>query len=166
MNLMPLPNISAGAQNNIVTHLVGTTHDSQNMARIDYNRSDKTRITGRYSWFYGQFGSPSIFGPIAGNSESNGGLSQSVMGDYSRLISPTFTADVRGGFSRLAIQQHCWNQADTATQVGLTGINSGTILGATEWDSGLPTINVSGPVGGYTEGGCGQWARERRRLTW
>jgi hypothetical protein len=158
MNLMPLPNNGSGPVNNLVAHTIGTTHDSQNMARIDYNKSEKTRITGRYSWFYGQFGSPSIYGPIAGNSESNGGLSQSVLGDYSRLISPTFTADVRGGFSRLAIQEHCWNQANTADEAGLTGINTGTILGHSVWTTGLPVIYVDGPVGGYTEGGCNQWA--------
>jgi len=141
--------------NNFVVARSAIYDKNQYNGRIDYNKSSRTTIFGRYSLFRSFFNTPTFFGEIAGGRPlggiPNSGVSptqtQNFSGAYSVIMSPTFFAEVRGGYSRLRIDSHDQSYGiNVADQVGIPGIN------INQYSSGLPSINIGGPVSTFFVG--------------
>jgi len=157
MALVPQPNQNANnvSPSNNYFGLLPFTKDTDSFdVKMDYNVSDKGRLTGRLS-----FARPVVFqAPIFGDA---GGFAQGAFQgtaiqktystgiNYDRIISPTLVSEFRVGVA------HYHNDAfpsdygqNTATTLGIPGVN------IDQWTSGMPAININGgfstPIVGYS----------------
>ncbi len=74
LNLLPLPNISTGTDNNYVGTVKETFNQNWADTRGDWNITDSDKFFVRYSYFSTLLSNPPLFGQIAGG-PSQGGLS-------------------------------------------------------------------------------------------
>jgi Carboxypeptidase regulatory-like domain len=158
MGLLPGTNETyklASPSNNYFGLLPYTKTTDSFDTKLDYNISDKDRLTGRFS-----FSKPVIFqqplfgsiggGPAQGAFEGTGTQKTYVAGvNYDRIISSTLVAEVR-----LAVS-HYHNEAlpssygsNDATNIGIPGVN------ISQFTSGMVGINIgdgiSNPMLGYS----------------
>ena len=157
MGLLPSTNESykiASPSNNYFALLPFTKTTDSFDTKIDYNITDKDRLTGRFS-----FSRPVIFqAPLFGNAggaaqgafEGTGTQKTYVSGlNYDRIVSPTLVAEVR-----LAVS-HYHNEAqptdygsNDAQNLGIPGVN------ISQFTSGMVGIQIndgfSNPVVGYS----------------
>ena len=157
MGLLPSTNESfnlASPSNNYFALLPFTKTTDSFDAKLDYNITDKDRLTGRFS-----FSRPVIFqAPLFGNAggaaqgafEGTGTQKTYVSGiNYDRIVSPTLVAEVR-----LAVS-HYHNEAqptdygsNDAENLGIPGVN------ISQFTSGMVGIQIndgfSNPVVGYS----------------
>jgi hypothetical protein len=159
MELIPLPNIGTGLNNNYAASGSEVFNTDSWDARYDYNLTEKDKIFVRYSMLHsdldvppllGIAGGPSVTGTLAG--EKCKTLSQNVALDYTRTISPTLLTEFRFGAVRFRLDGYQYDSnLQTNNKVGILGINDGTPL-----NDGLATIVVGGPYTafylGATEG--------------
>ncbi len=149
--LLPAPNQSFNAANPVNNYFAALpftkNYDSVD-GKIDYNISDKDRLSGRFS-----FQKPVVFqAPLFGNAGGDGpggafmgtGTQKTYSAgiNYNRTISPTLITEVRVGVA------HYHNEAfpsdfgtNDATALGIPGVN----LASDPVTSGIVGINVNGP---------------------
>lgn len=149
--LLPAPNQSFNAANPVNNYFAALpftkNYDSVD-GKIDYNISDKDRLSGRFS-----FQKPVVFqAPLFGNAGGDGpggafmgtGTQKTYSAgiNYNRTISPTLITEVRVGVA------HYHNEAfpsdfgtNDATALGIPGVN----LASDPFTSGIVGINVNGP---------------------
>jgi outer membrane receptor protein involved in Fe transport len=157
--LLPEPNISGATDNNYAISRPAFFNQNQFNTRLDYFVTSKTVIFGKFSYFGAKFFTDNVFGPVAGgpplggvpNSGNSFDHDKSTMVDYQHTYSPTLLQDARFSFSRINIQElQLDSNLDSATTFGIPDINLGTV-----YTSGLPTLNVPGPFGGFSMGDQG-----------
>ena len=154
---------TAGSTNgtNYVNNYVGTASTrfdtNQYSARMDAFLTDKTRAFVRYIYFGSDLYAPGVYGQLAGGASlgvgggvggDSVGNNQDVAANYSHIFSPDLLFDARFGWSRYGVNNlQPDDHLNTDTQVGLSGINDGSLT-----QSGLSTININGP-GSLSMGG-------------
>jgi outer membrane receptor protein involved in Fe transport len=157
--LLPDPTTPNVADNNYTISRPGIFDQNQADGRLDFFASPKTLVFGKFSYFHAHFLTNNVFGVLGGgpplggvpNSGDSTDDVYSGMVNYQRTFSSTLQQDFRFAFSRIDIQELQLDAAfDTATKVGIPDINLGTV-----YTSGLPTLTVSGPTGGFTMGDIG-----------
>ncbi len=155
LNLMPLPNINSGTDNNYVGNVKEQFNQNNYDTRFDWNMSDSNKAFARYSFFDSHLDNPPLFGAIA-DGPAQGGLSPEKADssahlaalNYIHTFSPTFLTEFRAGYSRFYLSALQYDAGlTTDTKVGLNGINTGDPI-----NGGLAGINVNGPVGTWFMG--------------
>jgi hypothetical protein len=154
--LIPNPNqpFSTAAPNNNYFALLPFTKDS-NLAdgKVDWNISDKDRVSGRFSFQRPVIYQAPIFGVAGGN--ANGGFQGTgIQKTYSSGINwthsftPTLLNELRFGVAHYRNQaQQSDYGTNASTAIGIPGIN------ISEFNSGLVGIGISGftsPLVGYS----------------
>jgi len=155
LNLLPLPNISTGTDNNYVGNVKEKFNQNWADTRGDWNITDADKFFVRYSYFSTLLSNPPLFGQVAGG-PSQGGLSPENANssahhaamNYIHTFGPSLLAEFRAGYSRfnLAALQYDSN-LQTNNDVGIPGINTGQAI-----TGGLAGITIGGPVGSYFMG--------------
>jgi Carboxypeptidase regulatory-like domain len=154
--LLPLPTNPTALDSNFATSGSGAFNQNQFSSRIDYNRSNKTTLFGRYSFFQSSYDIPSAFGDLAGGPPLGGNITSGFQGsrtnsavaNYARVLSPSLVTDLRFAFARITMHNTTRNGTErTADDVGLPGINTGS-----ELTNGLPQFDIGGPVGTFSFG--------------
>jgi outer membrane receptor protein involved in Fe transport len=157
--LLPEPNNGSAADNNFVISRPGIFNQNQTNGRLDYYVTPKTVIFGKYSYFQSKFFTDNVFGAVGGgpalggipNSGDSGTHTNSFMVDYQHTFSPSLLHDFRFSFSRLIITELQLDaDSDTANQVGIPDINTGTI-----YTTGLPQFDINGPTSNFSMGDFG-----------
>jgi outer membrane receptor protein involved in Fe transport len=157
--LLPTPTDPTAADNNYVISRPGIFDQNQTNGRVDYYVTPKTVVFGKYSYFKSKFFTNNVFGNIGGgpplggipNSGDSGTHTNSFMVDYQHTFSPSLLHDFRFSFSKLIITELQLDAgSDTANQVGIPNINTGTI-----YTTGLPEFDISGPTTGFSMGDFG-----------
>jgi hypothetical protein len=157
LKLLPEPNQSfnqAKPSNNYFALLPFQKNTDFTDGKVDYNITDKDRLSARFS-----FQRPSIFqapifgnagGPAQGAFEGTGVQKTYSEGlDYDHVFSPTFLMELRLGSAHYhnTAQQSDYGKADS-TAVGIPGIN------VSPFTSGLVGITINGgfsnPILGYS----------------
>ncbi len=153
--LVPLPNLPfnvANPSNNYFALLPFTKDTTFTDTKIDYNMTDKDRLSGRFSFQRPVIYQAPIFGlaggPAAGAFEGTGIQRTYSTGiNWNHVFSPTFLGELRVGVA------HYHNEAQNSdygtpasTNIGIPGVN---VSGFT---SGLVTVNgpFSNPMVGYS----------------
>ena len=123
--------------------------------KMDWNKGDKDRISGRFSYARPVVFQAPIFGAEAGGFAQGAFQGTSVQKTYSvglnydRVISPTLVAEFRAGVA------HYHNDALASDY----GVNENTLLGIPganidQWTSGIASITINGgfstPIVGYS----------------
>jgi len=123
--------------------------------KMDFNKSDKDRISGRFSYARPVTFQAPIFGSEGGGFAQSAFQGTSIQKTYSvglnydRVISPTLVAEFRAGVA------HYHNDALPSDY----GVNKNTELGIPganidQWTSGIASININGgfstPIVGYS----------------
>jgi hypothetical protein len=150
LGLVPMPTDPSLTDNNFDISGVGAYNMNQYTARIDYNHSAKTRLTGKFALMRAFYNSVNAYGVDAGGPTLGGdgkatASTSSMMVDYLRVISPAFMVDTRFGFTHELIAMHALDEGvRVADQVGIPGINTGAVN-----TSGMPEIDIAGPVGSW-----------------
>jgi hypothetical protein len=149
--LVPGPNQTfnaAAPSNNYFAALpFHKTQDSVD-AKIDYNISDKDRLSGRFSFQRPVVFQAPLFGSAGGDGPGGAFMGTGIQKTYStginydRVISPTLLTEVRVGVA------HYNNKAypsdfgtNDATALGIPGVN----LASDPYTSGIVGINLNGP---------------------
>jgi outer membrane receptor protein involved in Fe transport len=149
--LVPAPNQSfnpANPVNNYFAALPFTKNYNSVDAKIDYNITDKDRLSGRFSFqrpvvfqapLFGDAGGPGPGGAFMGTGVQK---TYSTGINYNRTISPTLIMEARVGVA------HYHNDAfpsdfgsNAASDLGIPGVN----LASDPFTSGIVGINVNGP---------------------
>jgi len=158
LGLVPNPNQSfsvSAPNNNYYAVLPFSKHQDSVDAKIDYNISDKDRITGRFSFqrpvedqapLFGSAGGPGPGGAFMGTGVQK---TYSTGINYNRTLSPTLLTEVRVGvahYNNVAYPSDFGTNASTA--IGIPGVN----LASDPFTSGLVGINgpFSNPMVGYS----------------
>jgi len=159
MALLPEPTNPNATDNNYTISRPATFDENQFNTRVDFFATPKTVIFGKFSYFKATFFTNNIFGAIGGGPALGGAVNSgdsytktySTMADYQHTFSPSLLHDFRFALSRELIQELQLDAtSDTATQVGIPDINTGTI-----YTTGLPQLSITGPVGGFSMGDFG-----------
>lgn len=155
MNLLPLPNINQTANNNYDGPVGETFNANEFDIRNDWTFSDRNRFFARYSYFKTYLDTPPLFG--AGDGPTYGDLSpevahtlsQQAAVNFTHILTPTLTTELRAGFVRFSISALQSDSAlDTNNQVGIPNINvSGNPL-----TGGLAGMTIDGPDGAWGMG--------------
>ncbi|SPE22583.1 Cna B domain protein [Candidatus Sulfopaludibacter sp. SbA3] len=149
--LVPAPNQSynpSSPSNNYFAALpFRKTQDSVD-AKIDYNISDKDRLSGRFSFQRPVVFQAPLFGTAGGDGPGGAFMGTGIQKTYSvglnynRVITPTLLTEVRIGVA------HYHNDAqpsdfgtNDATNLGIPGVN----LSSDPFTSGIVGINLNGP---------------------
>jgi hypothetical protein len=123
--------------------------------KMDFNKSDKDRISGRLSYARPVVSQAPIFGAVAGGFAQGAFQGTSIQKTYStglnydRVISPTLVAEFRIGVA------HYHNDALPSDYGTMENTNLG-IPGANidQWTSGIASVNINGgfstPIVGYS----------------
>lgn len=121
--------------------------------KMDYNMSEKDRLSGRFSYARPVVYQAPIFGDSGGFAQGafqGTSIQKTYSGgvNYNRIFSPTLISEFRIGIA------HYHNDAlptdygqNTATALGIPGVN------IDQWTSGIPSININGfstPIVGYS----------------
>jgi hypothetical protein len=137
LNLIPLPN--AGTVNGVGRYIgSGTVQFNTNQydSRVDWVMNDKNRIFFRYDGFFSNINSPAIFGNIAGGPSVDPaygpgistGANHNGSASYNHVFSPTLLMNLRYSYYRYQINVLPTDYGtNTATAVGIPGINLGTL---------------------------------------
>jgi hypothetical protein len=154
--LLPLPN-APGTQQNYKISRPATFGQDQFDTRVDFFATSKTVMFGKFTYFKANFNTPTAYGVAGGGNpitsgSSNAGLSsdhdKSAMFDYQHTFSSSLLTDARFAFTRLIISELQPDYTtDAASAAGIPNINLGTV-----YTSGLPSIQVSDPLTGFTMG--------------
>jgi hypothetical protein len=157
LSMLPMPNAGpAGAVNNNYNATGSQAINSgQYDMKVDHYLSDRLRYFVRYSLGNYDTNAPAAFGSQGGGPSLSGlGFSgvanvrnQNVVGSLSNTFSPSLIADLRIGYSRYRVTQTSADNSDTATKVGIPGVN---LTGRTD-TNGLPGFLVPGN-GGFNMG--------------
>ncbi len=150
-SLVPMPNqgfSTSAPVNNYFAALPFSKNSDSVDTKIDYNMTDKDRLTGRFSFsrpvvfqapLFGDAGGPGPGGAFMGTGTQK---TYSVGLNYNRSISPTLLTEVRVGVA------HYHNAAypsdfgtNAADSLGIPGVN----LAADPFTSGIVGINLGGP---------------------
>lgn len=104
-NFYPLPNaagVGPAQTNNYIGVVTTTDHITQWLGRVDYVMSDKNRIYTSFGKTSETIYSPGVFTGILANGTSYPGQNNTIHGvaDWTSMISPTLTLDVRLGYAR------------------------------------------------------------------
>lgn len=141
---IPLPNI--GTNTYLGTGSVKSNSDQYD-ARVDWNISPNDRLFFRYDRFRDNIGSPAIFGilggpsfsPVYGPGNSHGQNHNGAI-NWNHIFGPTWLLNLRYSYFRYQIDNLPVDYGtNTATQVGIPGINLGTAD-----TTGLPNFNLNG----------------------
>jgi hypothetical protein len=158
LNLLPAPNeaFNEGSPSNNYYGAPPFTKDTTSFdTKIDYNITDKDRLSGRLSFAEPNIYQAPIFGPEAGGDangafESTGSQKTYSSGlNYNHVFSPTFLTELRFGvayYHSSAIPSD-YGSAD-ATKIGIPGVN------ISQFTSGQAQITINGgysnPLIGYS----------------
>jgi len=134
--------------NNYIASASTKFDPAQYTARVDDYLSDKTRMFARYIILRSNLSAPGVYGIAGGPSAGAGGVggistgnNQDLSANITHLFSSHLLFDARFGYSHYGITAR---QPDANTQlddqVGLTGINNGSID-----QGGLSIISIGGP---------------------
>ena len=156
--LVPNPNqsfnVSAPSNNYYAVLPFRKTQDSVD-AKIDYNISDRDRLSGRFSFqrpvvfqapLFGTAGGPGPGGAFMGTGTQK---TYSTGINYNRTISPTLLAEVRVGvahYNNVAYPSDFGT--NDSTNIGIPGVN----LASDPFTSGLVGVNINGPFSNPTVG--------------
>ena len=142
--LLPAPNVASSSGTNNYFALLPFHKDANSFdAKIDYNLSDKDRISGRFSYTKPNVFQAPVFGSIAGgpaqgNFEGVGVQTTYSTGiNYDRIFSPSLITEFRVGLAHY----HSTAQAsdygtDSSTTLGIPGVNIGPFY------SGIVGVNI------------------------
>ena len=127
--------------------------------RVDLFATNKTLVFGKFSYFRSHLFTNNVFGEVGGG-PALGGIpnsgdatthTYSAMADYQKTFSPSLLQDFRFSFSRFVISDLQLDAGhNTADQVGIPNVNLGDFN-----TTGLPTLNIDGPVGTFSMGDVG-----------
>ncbi len=155
LSRLPMPT-GTGDEMNYRKVASAALDQNQMSSRVDYNMSGESRLFARYSLFRASYDIPGVFGDLGGDPMGGGVIpgnhgseTHSGVINYTRVISPTWLADVRFAIAReemFAVPKDVAKR--TADEVGIPGINTGT-----QFTNGLPAFNIGGNVGGFWFGG-------------
>lgn len=166
LSYIPLPNLP-GLTNNYQGTTTTVQTNNQFDVKVDDQRSDKDRISVRYSYQRPKIVDPGIFGIHGG--PSNGGfnsvgIDNTHQGElnYTRSFSPSLLAEFRFGISRYRNDAKTTDYGTNASQdVGISGVN------VEPFTSGLTTVNInngySNPMLGFS--GSLPWVRTETDFT-
>ncbi|MGH9665375.1 MAG: TonB-dependent receptor domain-containing protein, partial [Bryobacteraceae bacterium] len=152
MALLPGPNQASASGTNNYFALLPFTKDTTSLdAKLDYNLSDKDRLSGRFSFARPVVFQAPVFGTVAGgpaqsNFEGTGIQRTYSSGlNYNRVFTPTLLSEFRVGVA------HYHNEAlnsdygtNSSDQLGIPGVNIGPFF------SGMVGINI----GSFYSGQC------------
>jgi len=161
LKLIPLPNapgrLNGTVDNYVASGIEGFDKDSFDV-RVDFRKSEKLSMFGRYSFADFSRNGPTAFG-AGGGSElvSLGGSSkvrnQSVAYGFDYTWSSTLVTDFRFGFFRYKVTVLPFDFGkNTASDAGVKGLNnddfsSGLFAGFIKGNSGVPDINFGSGLG-------------------
>jgi hypothetical protein len=119
--------------------------------RIDWNLSNKWKITGRYGFMPYNITQPTIFGPILTGSPNNFqfGHSTAVAVAATWIASPSFVVDANWGytFAHMILNPPSVDKKLGSDYLGIPGTNLGDLPHA----GGMPQFNITNYTGyGYT----------------
>ena len=155
LGLIPAPNAPGrdnGTRDNYVASGLESFDGDAFDVRIDGKVTNNLNMFGRYSFAEFERNGPTAFGDGGGQElVSLGGISkvrnQSIAYGFDYTWSSTLVTDFRFGFFKYKVNVLPFDFGqDTATQVGVTGLN------LDEFSSGLFAGFVNGPVGGFNFG--------------
>jgi Carboxypeptidase regulatory-like domain len=160
--LLPHANVSQATQNNYLGSGTSNFSTDEIDERVDWNFSDKDKIFESYSYMWSLFANPSVFGVEAGGPSIAGGnastahsWNQLLSINYTHAFTPTFLAELRGGFARFYLNEYQNDVGlETNDKVGIPNINDGTTI-----TDGVAAIEVAGPVGSFAMGTQGSVPR-------
>jgi hypothetical protein len=136
----PLPT-SSGLNQNLINSNPGSITGDQGDAKVDWNRSEKDRIFGRYS--QSQISNPSTNSvPFYYNSFANYPTHNGVL-DWTRTISPSLVNDARFGVNYVYINNGA--SPNGAGNLGIPGVNAPFVPGM--YFSGGNLSNNTGGTG-------------------
>src|SRR6266404_120752 len=144
LNFEPLPNTSNGVFNYLTTAASAVSRQKNFTGRVGHNLSSKDQISGRYvindTYEAGT--------PIWGHDErNNNGRTQNIAFSWTRTISPSLVNEARGGWHRFNEAEVFGTTNDASFDVvGKMGL---PLVSRLPEEYGPPTINVSGPDGGF-----------------
>jgi hypothetical protein len=158
MGLVPGTNESynvAAITNNYFAALPYTKTNDQFDVKLDYNITDKDRLTGRFSFsrpviyqapLFGLAGGPGPGGAFMGTGTQN---TYSSGINYDRIVTPTLVAELRIGIAHYHNEAQASDYGTNAsTAIGVPGVN------ISQFTSGLVGINIndgiSQPMVGYS----------------
>ena len=154
--LVPAPNLSTTADTNNYFALLPFTKDSHSFDyKMDWNMSDKDRLTGRFSFSRPVTYQAPIFGLAGGPTQGSGGAfagtgtqkTYSAGLNYNRIITNTLVTEVRVGIAHYNnVAQNSDYGTKASEQIGIPGIN------LDEYSSGIVGIILSGGYNDYTVG--------------
>jgi hypothetical protein len=156
LSYLPAPNepfVESAPSNNYFALLPSSKTNNQIDTKLDYNISDKDRLSGRFS-----FARPIIFqapifgdagGPAQGNFQGSGFQKTYSSGlNYNRMVNPTLLTEFRVGVAHYhnEARQSDYGKADT-TALGIPNVN------VNDFTSGFVGISIGGfssPLTGYS----------------
>jgi hypothetical protein len=157
IGLVPNPNqqINNTTPSNNYFALLPFTKDTDSFdTKIDFNMSEKNRLSGRFSFARPVVFQAPIFGDVAGGFAQGAFQGQSIQKTYStginynRVFSNTLIAEFRAGVAHYHNDAHPSDYGmKTAEELGIPGVN------IDQWTSGIPSININGfstPIVGYS----------------
>ena len=157
--LLPSAQNQGAADNNFAISRPAIFDQDQFNTRVDLFATSKTLVFGKFSYFRSHLFTNNVFGEVGGgpalggipNSGAADTHTYSSMADYQRTFSPTLLQDIRFSFSRFVISDLQLDAGhNTADQVGIPNVNLGDFN-----TTGLPTLNIDGPVGTFSMGDVG-----------
>lgn len=152
LGLIPAPNRGAGLSQNWEISTVRKKDTNGGDVKMDYQISDKDRMSVRYSIQRSEIFDPPLYGVKGGGPRdfAGTGIQKAYNGaiGYTRVWSPTWLTEVRLGI------MYYRNNADnadkalkTAEELGIKGVN------VSDFTGGVPSFNVNGfsnPIIGYS----------------
>jgi hypothetical protein len=156
LSFLPAPNepfVESAPSNNYFALLPASKTNNQVDTKLDYNLSDKDRLSGRFSFARPVAFQAPIFGDAGGPAQGNfqgSGYQKTYSGglNYNRVISPTLLTEFRVGVAHYhnVATQSDYGKADT-TALGIPNVN------VNAFTSGFVGISIgafSSPLTGYS----------------
>lgn len=143
-SMLPLPNLP-GTQNNYIANGVQRFDRNQGDIKINWNRSERHTIWGKYSTLAADVASPSVFGEIGGPAvvgdpaNANTRVHLGTVG-HTYTVSPTVVIDGTLGYTRMdqTILNNDYGTNFGSDVLGIPGTNGPDIR-----QSGVPRFNIS-----------------------
>jgi Carboxypeptidase regulatory-like domain len=159
LKLLPAPNAGAPGlvTNNFAARGSGSFVTNQPDVRVDYQRSEKLHLFGRYTLFQGNISGSPYFGAAGGPGYGPGGFagtdafhysSVASGGDY--VVSPKWVTDFRFGYYRIYNNTTGPNATEPlGNDLGIPNANPAPL----SLTGGLPQFNITIPTNGTNNGG-------------
>ena len=161
--LLPAPNAGAAGAiyNNFAANGSGIFSTNQPDVRVDYQRSERLHLFGRYTLFQGNLSGSPYFGAAGGDGYGAGGFagtdafhysSVAAGGDY--VVSPKWVTDFRFGYYRIYNNTAGPNPTEPlGNNLGIPNANPAPL----SLTGGLPQFDVAIEENGQNNGGTVQY---------